>query len=36
MPQQIQRQGVIYALCAYTLWGIAPVYFKTLSAVPAA
>ncbi|WP_421300950.1 EamA family transporter RarD [Aeromonas veronii] len=36
MPQQIQRQGVIYALCAYTLWGIAPIYFKTLSAVPAA
>ena len=36
MPQQIQRQGVIYALCAYTLWGIAPIYFKTISAVPAA
>lgn len=36
MQQQIQRQGVIYALCAYTLWGLAPIYFKTISAVPAA
>ncbi|MGL5040791.1 MAG: EamA family transporter RarD [Aeromonas sp.] len=36
MPQQIQRQGVICALCAYTLWGIAPIYFKTIAAVPAA
>lgn len=22
------KHGVIYALCAYTLWGIAPLYFK--------
>jgi len=22
------KQGVIYALCAYTLWGFAPLYFK--------
>jgi chloramphenicol-sensitive protein RarD len=36
MQQQIQRQGVIYALCAYTLWGLAPIYFKTIAAVPAA
>ena len=36
MQQQIQRQGIIYALCAYTLWGLAPIYFKTISAVPAA
>ena len=36
MQQQIQRQGVLYALGAYTLWGLAPIYFKTLSAVPAA
>ncbi|MFB2865577.1 EamA family transporter RarD [Aeromonas sp. MdU4] len=35
MSQQIQRQGVIYALCAYILWGIAPIYFKTIAAVPA-
>ncbi|MGY3944747.1 EamA family transporter RarD [Aeromonas tecta] len=36
MQQQVQRQGVIYALCAYTLWGLAPIYFKTIAAVPAA
>ncbi len=36
MQQQIQRQGIIHALCAYTLWGLAPIYFKTISAVPAA
>ena len=36
MQQQIQRQGVIYALCAYILWGLAPIYFKFISAVPPA
>ncbi|HDX9011275.1 EamA family transporter RarD [Aeromonas dhakensis] len=36
MQQHVQRQGVIYALCAYTLWGLAPIYFKTIAAVPAA
>lgn len=36
MVSSSQRQGVIYALCAYTLWGIAPIYFKALAAVPAA
>ncbi|MGL5708628.1 MAG: EamA family transporter RarD, partial [Aeromonas sp.] len=36
MQQQTQREGIIYALSAYTLWGIAPIYFKTISAVPAA
>lgn len=36
MPQHTQRQGVIYALSAYTLWGIAPIYFKSLASVPAA
>lgn len=37
MPQsntQI-RQGVLYALGAYGLWGIAPIYFKQLSAISA-
>ncbi|QBY04042.1 EamA family transporter RarD [Thalassotalea sp. HSM 43] len=29
------KKGVINALCAYTLWGIAPIYFKLLSMVPA-
>ncbi|MEV3821745.1 EamA family transporter RarD [Aeromonas dhakensis] len=36
MQQHVQRQGVIYALCAYTLWGLAPIYFKAIAAVPAA
>ncbi|MBL0627479.1 EamA family transporter RarD [Aeromonas jandaei] len=35
MSQQTQREGIIYALSAYTLWGIAPIYFKTIAAVPA-
>ncbi|CAG9298467.1 EamA family transporter RarD [Celerinatantimonas diazotrophica] len=37
MPQpntQI-RQGVLYALSAYGLWGIAPIYFKQLGAIDA-
>ena len=29
------KQGVIFALCAYTFWGIAPVYFKLVKQVPA-
>jgi chloramphenicol-sensitive protein RarD len=29
------RQGVLYALGAYLMWGIAPVYFKALHGVPA-
>ncbi len=29
------RQGVIFALAAYTIWGIAPVYFKSVAHVPA-
>ncbi|WP_261816282.1 EamA family transporter RarD [Vibrio gallicus] len=33
--QHRTRQGVIFALAAYTMWGIAPIYFKMLSAVPA-
>ena len=32
--QQRSRQGVLLALGAYTMWGIAPIYFKSLSAVP--
>ncbi|WP_192456465.1 EamA family transporter RarD [Musicola keenii] len=34
MNVQQHRQGVGYALGAYIIWGIAPVYFKLLSAVP--
>lgn len=33
--QQVARQGVLFALGAYTIWGIAPIYFKTLAHVPA-
>nr|WP_086938352.1 EamA family transporter RarD [Thaumasiovibrio occultus] len=36
MDQQQQTQrGVILALAAYTMWGIAPIYFKSVSQVPA-
>ncbi|EMV9318454.1 EamA family transporter RarD [Vibrio vulnificus] len=31
--QQKARQGVLFALGAYTMWGIAPIYFKSLAAV---
>ncbi|MFQ3230622.1 EamA family transporter RarD [Reinekea sp.] len=30
-----QKQGVIFALFAYTFWAFAPIYFKTMDAVPA-
>lgn len=29
------RQGVLFAIAAYTMWGVAPVYFKLLQQVPA-
>lgn len=29
------RQGIYFALAAYTIWGIAPVYFKAVGHVPA-
>ena len=29
-------KGVIYALCAFLIWGICPIYFKLLTEVPAA
>jgi chloramphenicol-sensitive protein RarD len=32
--QSSVRSGVILALCAYTMWGIAPIYFKALATVP--
>lgn len=28
------KQGVIFAILAYSIWGIAPVYFKLLQAIP--
>lgn len=33
--QQRSRQGGILAVLAYTMWGIAPIYFKALDNVPA-
>nr|QVU20859.1 EamA family transporter RarD [uncultured bacterium] len=35
MQSASQRQGVIFALSAYTLWGLAPIYFKLIGQVPA-
>jgi chloramphenicol-sensitive protein RarD len=32
--QRIQRDGVLTALVAYVLWGVFPVYFKLVQAVP--
>lgn len=31
----LSRQGVLFALAAYTMWGIAPIYFKALHGVAA-
>lgn len=33
--QQRSRQGVLLAIGAYTMWGIAPIYFKAIGAVSA-
>lgn len=33
LEQQRTRQGVLFALGAYTMWGIAPIYFKTIGEV---
>ncbi len=33
--QQRSRQGVLLAIGAYTMWGIAPIYFKSLDGVSA-
>ncbi len=35
MDAQQTRQGIIFALAAYFIWGIAPVYFKLIQQVPA-
>lgn len=29
------KAGVLFAICAYTMWGIAPIYFKLLDSIPA-
>ncbi|WP_114194926.1 EamA family transporter RarD [Edaphovirga cremea] len=35
MDSQQTRQGIFFALGAYFIWGIAPVYFKLIQQVPA-
>ncbi|WP_426712355.1 EamA family transporter RarD [Cronobacter muytjensii] len=35
MDAKQTRQGVLFALAAYFIWGIAPAYFKLIQAVPA-
>ena len=35
MPDQEYRKGIILAVCAYTFWGVAPLYFKLLHHVSA-
>ncbi|MGQ8364536.1 EamA family transporter RarD [Glaciecola sp. 1036] len=34
--QDQTKSGVIFAISAYTIWGVAPIYFKQLLVVPAA
>jgi chloramphenicol-sensitive protein RarD len=29
------KAGIVFAVCAYTMWGIAPIYFKLLTSIPA-
>lgn len=29
------KAGMVFAVCAYTMWGIAPIYFKQLTSIPA-
>ena len=35
MDDKSVKTGVIFALAAYSMWGIAPMYFKLLTSVPA-
>ena len=35
MNDKSVKAGVIFALAAYSMWGIAPMYFKLLTSVPA-
>ncbi|MGL5170092.1 MAG: EamA family transporter RarD, partial [Edwardsiella tarda] len=35
MDTQHTRQGILLALTAYLIWGIAPIYFKLIQQVPA-
>ncbi|MCL9782924.1 EamA family transporter RarD [Vibrio sp. S4M6] len=33
--QQTARQGILFAIAGYTMWGIAPIYFKAIQQVSA-
>ncbi|MBU1293252.1 MAG: EamA family transporter, partial [Gammaproteobacteria bacterium] len=33
--QTSSKSGILYALTAFTLWAIAPIYFKEMSFIPA-
>ncbi len=35
MSQQNTTKGVLCALGAYFIWGVAPIYFKSIQEVPA-
>ena len=35
MSRNSERDGVAAALCAYVIWGLVPIFFKQLAAVPA-
>lgn len=35
MNEKSLKSGVLFALAAYSMWGIAPMYFKLLTSVPA-
>jgi chloramphenicol-sensitive protein RarD len=34
-PENTTRRGLVYGIAAYFLWGVLPVYFKAIDAVPA-
>ncbi len=35
MTRSAERDGIAAALAAYTLWGLVPIFFRQLDAVPA-
>ena len=35
MNDKAVKSGVLFAIAAYTMWGIAPMYFKLIGQVPA-
>ena len=35
MNDKSVKSGILFAIAAYTMWGIAPLYFKLIGQVPA-